>query len=282
MIAHIMFRFAPRYGRSKAVVFNSRTVAKRVDPAFLDLEVQIANAARALGTSSSLFYTPRVLSADRSSAVIEFERLRGLVTISQFLEKDPLDTGILRRIGSALACVHRSLSIPEGARLTRPSAWPISDAVVVPLHGDFNTINICYHVESDRVIFLDWASAPRLGFRFTVGPRYVDLAHFVFSLTIHQANFPQSIRRLRLRTRSFLAGYHANSDTPVNLAILGSFLLWTSRALFPQRTRYNNVLKWLYHAGIAAIARATFSSMSKAWVTARSARQAHRTGSGPP
>ena len=52
----------------------------------------------------------------------------------------------------------------------------------VVLHGDFFWGNVCWDPRQNRVVLLDWASAPLLGGMANYGSRYFDLLWFSWTL----------------------------------------------------------------------------------------------------
>ncbi|MHC4294829.1 MAG: BUD32 family EKC/KEOPS complex subunit, partial [Planctomycetota bacterium] len=177
--------FGPRYLHSDAITFTPTSVLKKVEPHLAVLEAEVARAAHNLGQDCALFTTPRVIRYDSSAGIIEFERIEGLVTIGQLLEKEGDGSGILRRIGEILAVIHQHLYLPPYLRRPAGKRWKDRVGEAVALHGDFNTMNVAYNPASDSVVLLDWASARVLGERITVGPRYLDIAQFLRSLAVH-------------------------------------------------------------------------------------------------
>ncbi len=260
-----MFGFGPRYATSDAVTFKKDTVLKKVDPRFMEVEVKITQAAYDLARTSGLFYVPQIIRYDRSSGVIEFERVCGYITLGQLLARTDGDLEIIRRVGRVLAHIHDHLNMPPDLRHPVGSKWLSIDGDVVPMHGDFNTVNVGYKEDTDVIVVLDWASAPSLGARCTTGPRYLELAHFIYSLLIQQANFLKSIGQLRRRTNAFLEGYQAESGQRIDLSILAEFLISFSIALFPVHTKHKNLLKRLYYTGICSVGYIIFKSLAKQW-----------------
>lgn len=260
-----MFGFGHRYATSETVTLKKYTVLKKVDRPFAETEVQITQAAHDLAQMSNLFCVPQIIEYDRDSGVIEFERIQGFITIGQFLAKKPDNITILRRVGKVLAHIHDRLCIPLDVCRLADARWLSIGGDVVPMHGDFNTINVGYKKDSDAIVVLDWASPTSLGPRSTVGPRYLELAHFIYSLCIHQANFLKSLRLLRQRANAFLEGYEAELGRQIDLSIISDFLLRISFVSFPVHDEYKNVLKRLYYTGICSVGHVMFKALSREW-----------------
>jgi len=260
-----MFGFGPRYATSDAVTLEKDTVLKKVDPRFVDIEVRVTQAARELACRSTLFCVPQIIRYNRSSGVIEFERIHGFITLGQFLAKKPDNIIIIRRVGKVLAHIHNHLCVPPDIRQPADSRWISIDGDVVPMHGDFNTVNVGYKEDTNAIVVLDWTSPASLGPRSTVGPRYLELAHFIYSLCIHQANFLKSLRLLRRRANAFLEGYEAELGRQIDLSILADFLLRISLVFFPVHDEHKNVLKRLYYTGICSVGHIMFKTLSREW-----------------
>lgn len=264
-----MFGFGPRYATSEAVTLKKDTVLKKVDPRFMEVEVKITQAAYDLARTSGLFCVPKIIRYERSSGLIEFERIKGYMTVGQLLARMDDNLEVIRRAGTVLAHIHDHLRVSPDLRLPVASKWLAPDGDVVPIHGDFNTVNVGYKRETNVIVVLDWASATSLGARCTTGPRYIGLAHFIYSLLIQQANFLKSIGQLRRRTNAFLEGYQTESGKRIDLSILADFLLHFSIVLFPTHTKHKNLLKRLYYTGICSVGHMIFKSLARQW---------HRTG----
>jgi len=260
-----MFGFGPRYATSDAVTLKKETVLKKVDRRFVELEVRVTRAAHDLSQTSGLFCSPRVIACDSAAGIIELERIKGVVTLGQFLAKKPDNIIILRRVGRALAHIHRHLQVSPDLRLPVASKWWAPDSDVVLMHGDFNTVNVGYKEDADVIVVWDWASAPSLGKRCTVGPRYLELAHFIHSLVAQQANFLQSIRHVRRRTNAFLKGYKDGVEQDVDLCILADFLVRFSLALLPIHTRRKSLVKRLYYTSIYLAGHVVFLLLARKW-----------------
>lgn len=260
-----MFGFGPRYARSNAVTLEENTVLKKVDPRFVEIEVKITQAARDLSRTSGLFCVPEIIRYDRSSGLIKFERVEGYITVGQLLARTDDNLEVIRRVGTVLATIHNYLHLTSDLHYAVPSEWLNIGGDVVPMHGDFNTVNVGYKEDTDVIVVLDWASASSLGARCTVGPRYLELAHFIYSLLIQQANFLKSIRQLHRRTNAFLEGYQAGSGQKIDLCILADFLVRFSLALFPVHIKHKNLLKRLYYTGICSVGHIIFKSLAREW-----------------
>jgi len=260
-----MFGFGSRYATSEAVRLQKYTVLKKVNPRLGEIEIKVTQAARDIARTSGLFYVPQIIEYDRDSGIIEFERIHGFITVGQFLAKNPDNITILRRVGKVLAHIHNYLSVPPDVRQLTDARWLNINGDVVPMHGDFNTVNVGYKEDTDVIVVLDWASPASLGLGRTLGPRHLELAHFIYSLCIHQANFLKSLYLLRRRANAFLEGYEAELGQPIDLSKIADFLLRISLVFCPVHDKDKNVLKRLYFGGIRSVGRIMFKSLSREW-----------------
>lgn len=220
-----MFGFGTRYATSDAVTLKKDTVLKKVDPRFVETEVRVTQVAYDLARTSGLFCVPQVIGYDLRTGLIEFERVNGFITLGEFLAKKPNNTIILRRVGKVLAHIHKHLQVPSDLCLCVASQWLNPNSDVVPLHGDFNTINVGYKKDADVIVVWDWASDPILGARITMGPRYFDLAHFLRSMLVHQPSTFKAIRRFTRRMNLLIDGYHEETGESIDLHTLRGVLL---------------------------------------------------------
>lgn len=146
----------------------------------LALEATKASRASEIGRDSGLFYVPKVVNFDAEAGVLEFERLNGLATLLELaLRRDQRLPGLLNKAGQALAVVHEKLVLPEEMKYELPPEWMGSPDDNVFVHGDFAGFNLCFDENSERLVILDWSSAPLLGRAVTYGSRFFDIIWFV-------------------------------------------------------------------------------------------------------
>ncbi|MCP4613227.1 MAG: hypothetical protein GY845_31435 [Planctomycetes bacterium] len=257
--------FGPRYARPDTVTFGKDTVQKRVDNDLVKIEVRVTQAACELARMSSLFHVPRIVEYDLKTGTIVFERIAGYITIGQLLARPGDHHNIIWRIGRVLAHINGRLQLPANLRLPVASQWLRSDSAVVVMHGDFNTINVGYKEDSDTIVVLDWASAPILGPRSTIGPMHLDIAHFIYSLLMHQANFVQAIRHSHRRIELFLDGYQTELGREIDRSILADFLLHISASRHPERIGRKGLLGLFYYGGLATLSHVFFYNLARGW-----------------
>ena len=258
-------RFGPRYATSRNVTFQEDTVLKTVDPRFAEVEVRVTQAAYDLARKSELFNVPRILSYDLTAGVIEFERVMEYVTLGHLIARTPGNLEVIQRIGKALACIHTQLQLPSCLRIPVDAKWMTSDDDMVPIHGDFNTINVGLDENTNAVTVMDWASASGLDRKHTVGPVYLDLAHFVYSLFIHQASHINAMMSLKQRTNVFLDVYQSESGRKIDLSVLADFLLRLNEVLAPGLTERRGVLRCLYYSSICSVGDIVFDGLARQW-----------------
>lgn len=218
-------KFGPRYACSDAVTFKKDTVLKKVDSRFAGIEVGVTQAAHELGQVSGLFYVPEIVGYDKTTGVIEFERISRYITLGQLLARTDDNLAVIQKIGMVLACIHEHLELPADLQFRIGKEWLTCDDDIVPMHGDFNTVNVGCNEQDGKIVIVDWARAPILPSVSTVGPFYWDLAAFLNSLLAHQANFVKAVRLFQYRRQVFLDGYMDNSQRDMDTQVLKTTLL---------------------------------------------------------
>ncbi len=157
---------------------------KNADADILATEAEKSRLAAEIGKRTGLFYVPEILRYQPQEGILEFEWLEGLESLTGVaLARDPQMTDLCRRAGAALCAIHKQLRLPQRLKIPLPepaSSAPDSD---VFFHGDFNGDNVCYDRTRDRLVIVDWSSAPLFGGKPTFGSRYFDVlwfGHFFF------------------------------------------------------------------------------------------------------
>jgi len=222
---------------SKKIEFEELVVIKKVNPELATIEAKVTQAAHDLSESCNLFYCPKVLDYDPQSGTLKLERIEGIIPLADYLNKTGVGIKIIKKVGRTLACVHSRLEVPDDIKRFVPSDWQVSDNDCVILHGDFNLINVCYKEDTDQIVILDWATAPAFKFTGTVGPRYLDLVHFIRSLLLQQRRFTQAIKLFRRRTNAFLQAYQDELGRPIDLSVLGEFICRVNTAILRKQWR---------------------------------------------
>jgi aminoglycoside phosphotransferase (APT) family kinase protein len=160
--------------------FIGNIARKTGDPSLLAVEAAKTKKAGAIGRNSGLFYVPKVLNFNEQTGELDFERVRGLVTLREMaVRKDERLSGLLRRTGEALATIHEHLALSDEMKHELPHEWMDSSDENVFIHGDFTLRNVCFHEPSGQLVILDWSAAPYLGRSGTYGSRFFDIIWFV-------------------------------------------------------------------------------------------------------
>ncbi len=154
-------------------------IRKTGEPDVLVVEAAKASRAFEIGRDSGLFYVPKVLNFDADAGVLDFEKISDLATLLDLaIRKDQRLFGLLRKTGQVLAIIHRQLTLPGEMRHELMPEWMDPSGENVFIHGDFATINVCFHEPSDSLVILDWSAAPLIGRIPTFGSRYFDILWF--------------------------------------------------------------------------------------------------------
>ena len=155
-------------------------IRKTGEPDTLAIEAAKASRAFDIGKDCRLFYVPKVVNFDAKTGVLEFERVDGLATLLDMAaRKDRRLLELLKKSGQALATIHEKLILPEQMKHELPAEWMACPAENVFIHGDFAGFNLCFDESTDRLVILDWSSAPLLGRNITYGSRFFDIIWFV-------------------------------------------------------------------------------------------------------
>ncbi len=199
-------------------------VEKSVPPETCALEVARYQAARKVSLDHGGFDVPEVLDWDERTGRITLERFREIRALRDWLKRGKNDRTALYQAGRALGCLHKHMRVPDTyATLDRVKANS-PDEVYEPvvLHGDYSAMNVCWSVERNRIVVLDWGPVLSDGVK-TLGPRYYDLGLFVASL-IRVWPWWVAVRRFACRTDLFIRGYTEVSEA-VDWGLLRSYVL---------------------------------------------------------
>jgi tRNA A-37 threonylcarbamoyl transferase component Bud32 len=182
------------------------------------LAVEAAKAARAfeIGKNSGLFRVPRVVGFDAEAGLLEFERLDGLVTLLDLaIRKDPRLFDLLKKAGRSLAVIHKQLILPDEMKHELPQEWTDSEDQNVFIHGDFATVNVCFHEQSNSLVIVDWSAAPLIGRTPTFGSRYFDILWFVNCLFCGVPNKKILNWDAEAMAEAFLEGYAQEASSEI-------------------------------------------------------------------
>ena len=155
-------------------------IRKTGEPDILAIEVAKASMAFDIGEDCGLFYVPKIVSFEAKTGVLDFERLNGLMTLLDLAaRKDERLLELLKKAGQALGVIHEKLVLPEEMKHELPAEWMACPDENVFIHGDFAGFNLCFDESTDRLVILDWSSAPLLGNIATYGSRFFDITWLI-------------------------------------------------------------------------------------------------------
>ncbi len=212
-------------------------IHKHVDRQFVEQQAIVTQAAHALSASTDFYYTPRVLGYSVVDQVLCLEYLNDLIPLRDLLEEDRTAFWVLSLVARSLAFIHANLQIPAARRVPVPPGWMMGEQKPVPIHGDFNLINVSWQTTSDRLIILDWSPAPSLDFVATVGPRELDIALFLRSLFLQQNHLCRAIRRYSALRDAFLNEYQSSSPVGIDWGRLNRMICRLNRTLLLKQLR---------------------------------------------
>jgi Phosphotransferase enzyme family len=195
------------------ITINSDNVVKSGEPRLMRVEVEKTRRGRLIGRESGLFLVPRVLEFDPVRGVAVFEKIDGLIPYREAFVFGETYREASRRLGEALAVIHRDLILPED--MVEPLPLPLAmTGREVFLHGDFSVYNICQD-EEGRLVIIDWQMTGVHEGRATRGTPCFDLIWFINNLFYRPTFRHFRSREPILVARSFLEGYyHLSPDAP--------------------------------------------------------------------
>lgn len=190
----------------------SGNFTKTGPPDHLRLELHKTTAARDIGISSGLFYVPRVIEADLDAGRLELELLPGLRTLTDLTGRgDARLMPALTLLGRGLAEVHDRLRLPPELSLPLPAGWEVQDEDRVSIHGDLTMNNVCWDEAGDRLVIVDWCTAPAIGPWATSASRYFDLVWFCASVFWDPSWFRRPLYPAGAMCDRFLSSYASSS-----------------------------------------------------------------------
>jgi len=156
-----------------------KTVIKTDHPDLMAIEVEKTKRAFEIGKRTGFFRVPKVISYDKVKGRAEFDRLYDIISISKMIIWGSANNALFERIGSALAVIHNELELPVYMRRPLPPILSLRQDDTVCFHGDFNIWNVCYDLNNQCLVILDWQMSAIYGDIATCGTRYFDLAFFI-------------------------------------------------------------------------------------------------------
>lgn len=199
------------------VKFIDNIARKNGQPDLLEIEHAKTKQAIEIGDQSGLFYVPRILNFDAEKGILDFEKLEGLKTIQQVASENSYQIKlIMDRLGRSMAIVHENMVLPESMTNKLPTYWLGSSDDNVYIHGDLTGHNVCFQENNDRLVILDWSSAPILGCYHTFGSRYFDISWFISFMFYYLPAKRILTWHARMMANSFLTGYTDEAKHKLN------------------------------------------------------------------
>lgn len=192
-------------------------------PGDIAIERTKTMAARRIAEETGLFYVPLVVGHDNPGA-LSLEWLDGLTRLSTIVEAGGAHA-VFERLGSAIASIHQRLDLPSQMRLPLPAPWGPDNGLGDPVfvHGDLTTYNVCLQEDTDRLVILDWSTAPHLGTRGTFGSPYFDVA-LLFANCSYTPSAKAGALSLSPCFESFLTGYASTAEKGLSRNVLKTAL----------------------------------------------------------
>lgn len=222
---YMPIEFRDGNAKARVIAISEKAVIKRVEPALFDIEVAMTTAAHTVATECGLFYVPKVLGYDKAARTITLERVSDIVSLRDFLARNPERTQLISQAGKALALIHSRLRISEALRWLPVVESEAGGTDLVPLHGDYSLRNVMWSERRQDLVVLDWASANARGNPGVRGSRYFDLGHFVTSLGKPKPRV-YAVRRFRQRAEAFIRAYEEELGMTVDCRALREYALW--------------------------------------------------------
>jgi len=168
--------------KNAVIEFKDHIVRKTSNAYVLSIEAAKIKRAAKIGKNSGLFDVPEIVNFNAETGVIEFERIKGLITLFDLMvRKDAQVFELLKKAGMALAVIHEELVLPDEMKMNLSNEW-MGFGGDVFCHGDFTSENVCFDKSSNRLVILDWSAPPILGGAQTYGTRYFDLVWCTYDL----------------------------------------------------------------------------------------------------
>jgi len=109
---------------------NRDNVVKSGDPRLMRVEVEKTRHARIIGEESGLFRVPEMIEFDPLRGVAVFKKIEGLVSYREAFVFDENYRDAARRLGEALAIIHRDLILPDDMVEPLPQPLALKDSEI--------------------------------------------------------------------------------------------------------------------------------------------------------
>ncbi len=230
-------RGATRHSGTSIVVLPDR-VTKIQSPGAATVELEKTRRAGEIGHSSGLFSVPAVLEADLAAGRIVTRTLQDVTGVETRLEAGVNLAPEMRKIGAALAAVHRLLVLPDAMKAPIPGFERDEGGPRAFLHGDYTLVNFFIDNSGSRLTIIDWQTASWLSGTGTWGPVAIDLAAMVLSLFSCRFHHRRRLANAPRLARLFLDAYFSASGIALDRdlfvrqtdTVLATFRGWWRRA----------------------------------------------------
>jgi hypothetical protein len=207
------------------ITINNNIVTKNGDPVTMRVEVAKLTRAYEIAERCFLFQVPKILDYNESTGHVKFEFIPDLQNLRNAITSEEMSKPLMKKIGAALAVIHKDLTLPKDMILPLPQAYTIEGTEVF-LHGDYGLANIYLTPSNGRIVILDWQAVRKLEVPATYGSRYFDLMCFVYNLfyrPVGRKRYKMAVAAAPL-AQEFLCGYFEASDFGYNHAQLQSYM----------------------------------------------------------
>ncbi len=191
-----------------------RKVVKKQDKNLASTEIAKTKRGALIGQNTQLYRVPEIIKISDDGYAIEFERIHGLMSVSEYIKSHTEAHWLLETIGKSLGEIHRNLKLPTNLSRYVDSQFLYTDKdTYIYLHGDFNTINVQVISDTKELVILDWATSHIFDKSSTIGPFYLDLFFFIHTLFFGRITdrFLCSTKRTVLLADAFITGYFSSS-----------------------------------------------------------------------
>ncbi len=199
--------------KSNIVEIHTDCVIKSLSPESCIFEAWKTQKGKEIGEQSGTFYTPSIIVKHEQSIV--FEKMTSLTSM-RFMLSDPKNIYLAKNIGEALACIHRHTYNLDTRPINLPSH--ITDSLLnnTFFHGDFNTYNLLYDNDKNRLCIIDWAPPSwALNYSFSKS-HYFDISIFIISVFSRRLFEPKTIPNPNKVIDDFLISYQNSTTNNIN------------------------------------------------------------------
>ncbi len=184
------------------IMFSSEYVIKHQAPEDGHMEYMRTTIGNQIADRTKKFFVPKIISFDKFSGEIVFERLYDIESLATVFRSDSIPEDLVSRIGEALATIH---TIGK----TCGESTDTATSQEVFLHGDFSLGNLHYCRSDDKLVILDWKVAHWLEHSSVskLGSPSIDLAIFLISLFHGRAFSSNGMPRKKQIGEQFLRAY---------------------------------------------------------------------------